>query len=153
MKLKDFVILFLFGFSEGIFLSKLSNFAFGVFVSKSFIGYLFLLFVILGLIASFWVVPKSLGGNSSILKVRVMLVGIGLASFITFLYTLTVYTEVTQEGWGLFSFHEGPPYFSIIGVPYTTILWSLFLGSFFTTLERVLKVIEDYRLSKLKVTK
>ena len=59
--------------------------------------------------------PKSLGGNSSILKVRVMLVGIGLASFITFLYTLIVYTEVTQEGWGLFSFHEGPPYFSIIG--------------------------------------
>lgn len=70
-----------FGFIEGIILSfsliLLSNF----FVSKSFFhGSIF--FVILGLIASFWGVPKLFEGNSGILKVRIMLVGIGLASFV-----------------------------------------------------------------------
>ena len=147
MKLKDFVILISFGFIEGIILSLFSNFAFEFFATKSFIHGLTFLFVILGLIATFWGIPKFFEGNSHIFKVRIILIGIGMASFMRLLYTLIVDTMVTETGWGLFAFHEGPPYFSIIGVPYTTILWSLFLGSFFTTLERILKVIEDYKSS------
>ena len=64
MKVKDFVGLFLFGIIEGLSLNGLSDFAFEVFVSRSFIGYLLLLFVILALILSFVVVPKLFEGNS-----------------------------------------------------------------------------------------
>jgi hypothetical protein len=149
MKLEHFVTLFSVGFSEGILLSALSDLAFEVFVSKSFTGYLSLFVAVVALIMSFWLIPKFLLGESSIFNIRIMLVGIGFASFVRLLFTFIICTKVTQEGWGLFIFYQGPPYFSIIGVPYTTILWSLFLGSFFTTLERVLKVIEDYRNEKL----
>ena len=130
---------------EGFILSGLSNFAFEVFVSRSFFGYLYLLFFILALIVSFVVVPKLFEGNSSILKVRVILVGIGLASFATFLLTLVMYAKKGMEDSWVIVAYKGPPYIAIMGIPYTTIIWSLFLGSFFTILERILTVLEEYR--------
>jgi len=41
--------------------------------------------------------------------------------------------------------YKGLPYIAIMGIPYTTIIWSLFLGSFFTILERILTVLGEYR--------
>jgi hypothetical protein len=149
MELKHFVTLFSVGFIEGFILSALSDFAFQIFVSKSFTGYLSLFLVGVVLIIIFLLIPKVFVGELSLFSLRIMLVGIGFASFIRLLSILMFCTAVSSQGWGVFAFHQGPPYFSILGVPYTTILWSLLLGSLFTTLERVLKVVEDYRNEKL----
>ena len=37
--------------------------------------------------------------------------------------------------------------FATVGVPFHSILRSLFLGSFFATIERILKLWEDFRLN------
>ena len=76
---------------------------------------------------------------------RVILVGIGLASFATFLLTLVIYAKKGMEDSWVIVTYKGPPYIAIMGIPYTTIIWSLFLGSFFTILERILTVLEEYR--------
>lgn len=147
MKVKDFTWLFLFGVGviEGIILSGLSNFAFEVFVSRSFFGYLYLFFFILVLIVSFIIVPDLFEKSSKILKVRVMFMGIGLASFVTFFLTLILYTTKGPENSWVIITYKGPPYIAIMGVPYTTIIWTLFLGSFFTLLERILTFLENIK--------
>jgi len=145
MKLKDFASLFSSGLLEGIILSSMSNFAFEVFVTHSLNGYLTLLFIIFLLLASFWIVPSFIEGNLRTQKIRVILLGISIASFVMFAFNLIVFSRRSQFGGWVIVTYEGPPYIGIMGVPFPTIIWSLFLGSFFTALERILKVWEEHK--------
>lgn len=76
-------------------------------------------------------------------NVRVMLVGIGIASFVMLLYNLVVFSVKSEfDGWVLLM-SDKPPYIRIMGSSLSDN--SMVFVSFFSALEQTLKVWEEYR--------
>jgi len=91
----------------------------------------------------YWIASKLVEGVSGIHKARVVFVGISIASLVVFVSNLALFARRGESGSWVIVTYQGPPYIGIMGVPFTTIIWSLFLGSFFAALERILKLWEE----------
>ena len=70
---------------------------------------------------------------------------ISIFSLVIFILNLTLHAQVGAMQGGVIRLLEGPPNFDVMGVSFGTIIGSLFTASLFTTLERMIRVWEDYK--------
>jgi hypothetical protein len=73
------------------------------------------------------------------------LLGISLASLAMFIINLATNLHEANIGGGIIEIYGDFPFLTIMGIPFYSIIWSLFSASLFSTVERVLKAWEDSR--------
>jgi hypothetical protein len=87
--------------------------------------------------------PKSI-------NLRMYLLGISLASLAMFIVNIATNLHEANFGGGVIEIYGGFPFVTIMGIPFHSIVWSLFSAIMFSTIERILKVWEDSWVGKDK---
>jgi len=94
-----------------------------------------------------WIESDEIRKPKSI-NLRMYLLGISLASLAMFIYSIATNLHEAKFGGGIIEVYGGFPFVTIMGIPFHSIIWSLFSAIFFSTVERILKVWEDSRTGK-----
>lgn len=117
------------------------------FVKHSLIDVLCLVGVFGLLLFGVWYswVESSMIEKSKSINLRMYLLGISLASLAMFIINLATNLHEANIGGGIIEIYGDFPFLTIMGIPFYSIIWSLFSASLFSTVERVLKAWEDSR--------
>jgi hypothetical protein len=139
-----------FGLLIGLLLNISGGRAFFTFLVKhSLIDglYLFAIFGLLLVTAYFSWIESNEIGKSKTANLRMYLLGISFASLVVFIVNIVPNLYQAHFVGGIMQVYGDFPFVTIMGIPFHSIIWSLFSAILFSTIERVLKVWEDSLVS------
>lgn len=118
-----FIPLLLLGVLDGLILSNISDWVFLSFWEHSLTHGISVLIVFLGVFLVSWSLSKLIKDTKTTTKIRIIFLGISVTALLNSVFNLARFA------------HEG--------IPFHSLLWSLFVGSLFVTIERLIKVWEE----------